>query len=482
VVGLACELLGELGAATATMPAGDVRAGRRDDGNGGVALCLGPPGTPRATLTPLPPDLRSYAGAGTPEGTVDLATARALAAGALAARMAGRPVEVDGLSVAVQLQLPAVMAASYGSDWWPVPPAPRSAAGGGWYNAELGGPENAAAFERLIGTLGPDVDAATVAAAAQEWRLPVCEYRPPTSAPPWRDSRGGRPADPGPAAADPRMASLDGLRVLDLTSMWAGPLATWLLARLGADVIKVEPTVRPDGFRALGGRGVWPAGRARRADGSESGVFNALNSAKRSVAIDAREDGESLRELASSADLVVDSFSPRVMDQLGLSGPALRLSMPAFPPGPLRQWVAYGTGVHALSGLGFQGADSADVPYRQPGVTYPDPLSGLLAVVVGLAALDARQRGSACHRYEVSLAASVEALSRAPRRLLPTAPGVGRTLLAAAIEAGAVVTVDDGAGVHWYPVGPWRGVGDASLSGAPPHPDPRRRGEPIWKR
>ncbi|HET6793752.1 MAG TPA: CoA transferase, partial [Acidimicrobiales bacterium] len=370
-------------------------------------------------LLPLDPELVPYAESGMPEGALPLATERALRAAELASVLLGTDVAVDALSVALVLHLPEVMAASYGSYWWPTPPPPRPAPGGGWYNAELGSPENAELFARLSATLPPDCDATAVAAAAQEWRLPVCDYRPGAQSPPWRPGTAapstaeatlvvegaGVAPTPEPSVPPP----LSGLRVLDLTSMWAGPLATWLLARLGADVVKIEPAARPDGFRARHGRGVWPAGRARRGDGSESAVFNALNSDKRSWAVDAYDSPDWLAALARSADLVVDSFSPRVMGQIGLdpvgAGPSsdggagrapLRLSMPAFPPGPIRQWVAYGTGVHALSGLGHQPGDG--VTFRSPGVTYPDPLAGLQGAVVALAALSGGPARNACGR------------------------------------------------------------------------------------
>jgi hypothetical protein len=345
------------------------------------------------------------------------------------------------------------------------------------------------------------LDAASIAAAAQEWRLPVCDYRAPTELPPWRDAAAGTGApsseesDSVVARSSPRPALL-GVRVLDLTSMWAGPLTTWLLARLGADVVKIEPTVRPDGFRARHGRGVWPGGRAIRDDGSESGVFNALNSGKRSWAVDAHEDPDWLPALCRSADLVVDSFSPRVMGQLGLDRDRCdqrglsdgvpgdgcrRLSMPAFPPGPLRQWVAYGTGVHALSGLGHQ-PDRHGGPYRPPGVTYPDPLAGLQGTVAALETLSAEPPGTRSVDREVSLAASLEPLLDGPRRLLPSRSGTGPALLRAGVAGGALAPVQDGAGWHWYPVGPFRFPHSGELRPAPGGAEQPPEGALPWTR
>ena len=436
-------------------------------------------------LRPLRRELVESAAAGLPRGVTDLALGRALAAAALAGWMAGRDIDVDPLAVLMQLHLPAVMAASYGSAWWPEPPAPRPAPGGGWLNADLGAPGDADAFARLLGTLGPDATAAAIAAEAQAWRLPVCHYRAPAPGelPPWRAGPSGRPAgrSAGPAHAPsastpPSRAgrpALEGITVCDLTSMWAGPLATWLLAQLGARVIKVEPPSRPDGTRALSGRGIWPGGRTRGGRGEDSATFNALNAGKQGMTLDAGEDRARLRNLVDSADLVIDSFAPRVMPQLGLdpqSRPAtgaVTLSMPAFPPGPWRHWVAYGNGIHALSGLsGSGGRESAGAP-SVPTSSYPDPLAGLEAAATAVAALAGREAGWRPEPLEVSLAGTVEPLMTAPPGPWPLAEAaVGPRLLAASRISGAAVARRDGAGVHLYPGGPFReqacGVGAAT--------------------
>ena len=436
-----------------------------------------------------------------PEGAFELATDRARRAGEMASALLGTEVVVEELSVALLMHLPEVMAASYGSAWWPTPPPPRPAPGGGWYNAELGGPENAETFGRLMASLPRGADAGAVATAAQEWRLPVCDYRAGTDSPPWRADGAAGISRSGPERPDARPpgppAALAGLRVLDLTSMWAGPLTTWLLARLGADVVKIEPAVRPDGFRALHGRGVWPGGRARRGDGSEPAVFNALNSGKRSWAVDAYDHPDWLQALTRSADLVVNSFSPRVMGQLGLGpGPCgsapgtpdrasprpWLLSMPAFPPGPLREWVAYGTGVHALSGLGHPPGDGGP-PFQAPGVTYPDALAGLEGAVAALESLATGPNGigpPSAPGGEVSLAGSLEALLDRPRRLVPPRPGTGAELLRAGIAAGALAVVEDGGGRHWYPTGPFRFTDGPVLVPAPPRAERPPVGALPW--
>ncbi len=112
----------------------------------------------------------------------------------------------------------------------------------------------------------------------------------------------------------PGSGSLVGCRVVDLSSLWAGPLCGALLARAGAEVIKVESTRRPDGSRS---------GPAQ--------FFDLLNAGKRSVALDFTDpDGVSwLHRLVDDADVVIEASRPRALAGLGLDphrlGPRLRV-------------------------------------------------------------------------------------------------------------------------------------------------------------
>lgn len=262
------------------------------------------------------------------------------------------------------------------------PGAPRSSApvpaGTGALAADLGVEENARAFATLRSAVDPGVlaDPEALAAEAQAWRLPVVPYRAAG-----RGSRGRirvrhrRAAAPPPPGGAPL--------VLDLTAMWAGPLATSLLATTGAQVVKIEPDVRRDGLRAT------------------PGLFATLNAGKRIQRLDLRRPAHRRRffALAASATLVVESFSPRVLGNLDIGWEALDavapgitvLSMPAFDPaGPERDWVAYGTGVHAACGLG----EPTPGRYVAPPFPYPDPLAGLLAFAVAQALLLGREGGT----------------------------------------------------------------------------------------
>ena len=101
---------------------------------------------------------------------------------------------------------------------------------------------------------------------------------------------------------------LEGIRVLDLTRVLAGPHATRLLSDLGADVVKVEPPT-PDLTRGIG----------RRINGI-SGYFAQQNAGKRNICVDLHkpEGPELVRRLAEQADVLVENFRPGVMARLGL--------------------------------------------------------------------------------------------------------------------------------------------------------------------
>ncbi len=391
--------------------------------------------TPAALLRPAPIACPS---AGVPAGTLNYATGVALATAALAAWRAGTTIVVSELGVAIQVFLPEVMAVSYGSHRWPVPPDPVRAPGGGWLSAELGAAGDEDTYAGLMATLPGDADAATIATAAQEWRLAVCEYRKRAAADP-EDPISETPAA-GVAggsdrirAAEDRTGPLGGVRICDLTAMWAGPLATWLLARLGATVHKVEPAIRLDGTRALFGGGIYPGGVQRR-PGEDSALHQALNHGKVRVPLDLRAplQRDQFLAMARRCDVVIDSFSPRVMPNFGLPPEALNsgrgrpvvVSMPAFGPGERRDWVAFGTGVHALSGLG----DRGDGSFAAPSVAYPDPVAGLTAAFAIVSALIGRDRGHAVRQVEIPL---VEAIQ--PMLAFPPAGGLRRK------EAGGVL-------------------------------------------
>jgi len=201
--------------------------------------------------------------------------------------------------------------------------------------------------------------------------------------------------------ADP--APLSGIRVADFTRVLAGPLATMLLADLGADVIKVERPGTGDDTRTWGPPFV----------DVDAAYFLSLNRNKRSVALDLQtaEGAEAARRLALSADVVVENFRPGLMAHFGLDHPTLASERPdlvycslvAFgEEGESAARPGYDIIVQALSGLmSFTGQPGGEP--TKVGVALLDVICGLYAANGILAALLERERTGRGRRIVVSL-------------------------------------------------------------------------------
>jgi crotonobetainyl-CoA:carnitine CoA-transferase CaiB-like acyl-CoA transferase len=197
---------------------------------------------------------------------------------------------------------------------------------------------------------------------------------------------------------------LDGVRVLDLTRVLAGPLGTMVLGDLGADVVKVERPGAGDDLRAWGPP--WTADH-------ESVYFVAVNRNKRSLALDLKAPAGRgvLLRLVADADVIVENFRPGTMDGLGLGWEALRavnprlvfVSLSAYgSSGPYRDLPGYDIVVQAMGGIMSVTGDSDGRPMRV-GVAIVDILSGLYIAISILAALRERDRTGAGQRVELSL-------------------------------------------------------------------------------
>src|SRR5262245_1764147 len=185
---------------------------------------------------------------------------------------------------------------------------------------------------------------------------------------------------------------LDGIRVVDLSRVLAGPFATMLLADLGADVVKVEP---PDGD-ATRQRG--PPGWGDPSD-HRSAYFASVNRNKRSVVLDLRTDAgrATCDRLLATADLLVHNYRPATAERLGLATDALRRRHPRLVvasvggfPGEDADRPAYDLLAQAVSGLMSVTGD-ADGPPTKVGVALLDLVAGLECAVGALAALVGRR-------------------------------------------------------------------------------------------
>ena len=192
--------------------------------------------------------------------------------------------------------------------------------------------------------------------------------------------------------------ALEGIRIVDLTMGWAGPLATRHLADMGADVIKVESCERFDWWRSWEATPEWI-----EEDGAEkSNQFNMVNRNKRGITLDLEkaEGRRLLLELVATANAVVENYSGGVLPKLELSYELFRearediilLSMPAFgSTGPWRMFRAYGSTVEHSSGLPHLHGH-ADDPPTMLHVAYGDAVGGLNGAAALLTALRHQRR------------------------------------------------------------------------------------------
>ena len=213
-----------------------------------------------------------------------------------------------------------------------------------------------------------------------------------------------RAGDDGAAPRRSGALPLAGVRVVDLTAFWAGPIVTSLLADLGADVIKVESIQRPDGMRF--------AGAARKDPLWErSAVFHGVNCNKRGITLDldAPEGRELLLRLADAADVLIENFSARVMDHFDLGWERLharnpRLVMTRMPAwglsGPWRDRVGFAPNVEQVSGLAWL-TGYEDLPLVVRGAC--DPFGGMHAAFATLLALEQRERSGEGQLVELPL-------------------------------------------------------------------------------
>jgi crotonobetainyl-CoA:carnitine CoA-transferase CaiB-like acyl-CoA transferase len=199
---------------------------------------------------------------------------------------------------------------------------------------------------------------------------------------------------------------LQGIRVFDLTSFWAGPYASQILGFFGAEVIKVESIQRPDGTRMATSYGIRGDQTWERAP-----LFQAVNSGKRAVTLDLGDQrGRDLgRRLLAQCDVLVENYSPRVVERFGLLDEArsdrITLRMPAWGlSGPWRDRPGFAQTMEQASGLasvtGFP--DGPPLIPRGP----CDPIGALHAAFAVLAAILDRDRTGLGQLVEVPLVES----------------------------------------------------------------------------
>ena len=207
---------------------------------------------------------------------------------------------------------------------------------------------------------------------------------------------------------------LRGVRILDLTHVWAGPLGVRVLADLGAQVVKVERAYGR-GPRGVVGTpiGGWLAGDPRDEPWNRNAVFVKLARNRQSLCIDLKSDAgrETFLQLVAVADVVIENFSARAMPSLRLDYETLKaanpkiiyVTMPGYGThGAYTDWVAFGPSVEPLSGLTNVMGYSADEP-RNTAMALIDAIAAMSAASAVVAALRYRQQHDTGVYVELSL-------------------------------------------------------------------------------
>jgi len=200
---------------------------------------------------------------------------------------------------------------------------------------------------------------------------------------------------------------LSGLRVLDCTGWWAGPAASHMLGCLGADVVKVESVTRPDGMRYTSTK---PPTEERWWEWGP--LYHGANGGKRAITLDlTRPEGRDLfLRLVDGADIVLENFTPRVMEQFDLGweqlharNPALvMVRLPAYGlGGPWRDRTGFAQTIEGITGMAWVTGFPDGPPLLPRGAC--DPLAAMHAVFATMLALHDRAGSGDGHLVEVTM-------------------------------------------------------------------------------
>jgi benzylsuccinate CoA-transferase BbsF subunit len=192
---------------------------------------------------------------------------------------------------------------------------------------------------------------------------------------------------------------LEGIRILDLTMVFAGPICSRILTSLGAEVIKIESASRPDVFTRAN---VYPENDPGQEPWNRGSLFHSVNAGKYGISLNLGTDPgrEIFRRLVKISDVVIENYSPRVMENWGLGYEDLRKIKPDLTMvsmsglghyGPLRDFYMYVPGMEGMSGL-THSTGYPDKPPLLSGYAYGDWTLGTTGAAVLLVALYYRKR------------------------------------------------------------------------------------------
>ena len=194
---------------------------------------------------------------------------------------------------------------------------------------------------------------------------------------------------------------LDGIKVIDLSTIVSGPLAGSLLGDQGADVIKIESPLRPDNARFMG-----------PIRGESGALFAAANRSKRSLALDLKKDGskEIIYQLIKNSDVIIDNFRPGILKKLGLeyedvkkhNSKIIQLSITGYGvDGPYSKRRVYDPLIQATAGIA--NAQSIDGNPKFVKTLMCDKITSLTAAQSVTAALYAREKTSEGQKINLSM-------------------------------------------------------------------------------
>ena len=200
---------------------------------------------------------------------------------------------------------------------------------------------------------------------------------------------------------------LEGVRIIECTGWWAGPIAGQTLAQLGADIIKVESIQRPDGMRFAS---VKPPTEDKWWEWGM--VYHGVNTNKRAITLNLTDpEGRAvLEKLAATADVLIENYTPRVMDNFAITWEHLSainpklimVRMPGFGlAGPWRDNTGFAQTMEQMSGMAYLTGYPDEPPQIPRGPC--DPVAGLHASFATLLALEERRQSGKGKLVEVAM-------------------------------------------------------------------------------
>ncbi|HVU72855.1 MAG TPA: CoA transferase [Mycobacteriales bacterium] len=274
--------------------------------------------------------------------------------------------------------------------------------------APVGQPDTIPTFDHLVVRGVYEPNPAGFVQPRPPYRVSGVDRPPVTAAPRLGEHAGAAWGARAIAHHDaPVSRPLAGLRVTDLTAFWAGPSASSMLAALGADVIHVESVQRPDGMRFSSAK---PPGEPGWYEWSAG--FQHNNANKRGITLDLGDPRgrDAALDLIATSDVVIENFSPRVLDAFGITWDVVHarnprtvmVRMPAFGlDGPWRDRTGFAQTMEQVSGMAWMSGYPDGLPVIPRGAC--DPLAGMHAVTATLAALHERERSGEGRFVEVTM-------------------------------------------------------------------------------